>query len=296
MNMINIFKAKAKTLLERTLLRKLEKAGYMKAGYIVATGQEYIYAEGDIPVLLVAHVDTVHKKPPKKIFHDPKHNVLWSPDGLGADDRAGVWAILKLIQDGYRPHVLFTDGEESGGTGAVEVIETLDPPDVNIIVELDRKGSNDAVYYNCDCSELEEYISYFGFETARGIFTDIVLLCPEWGIAGVNLSVGYYNAHSNAEYLCLNKLRRTIERVAEMLENPPKERFEYKEKPHNIICYKNDNRSCHLLEKCDSCDDWFVFDELYEDNYGLLLCEYCYQAFYGRLPDKEGGDIREAAN
>ena len=62
---------------------------------------EYIYAVGDIPIALVAHMDTVFKSPPRNIYFDTDKGVIWSPEGLGADDRAGVFAILNILKKGY---------------------------------------------------------------------------------------------------------------------------------------------------------------------------------------------------
>ena len=42
---------------------------------------DYIYAEGNIPIMLVAHMDTVHKKIPR-VEQDHKEGVLWSTYGL----------------------------------------------------------------------------------------------------------------------------------------------------------------------------------------------------------------------
>ena len=39
-------------------------------------------------------------------------NVMISPDGLGADDRAGVFMIMNIVKAGFRPHVIFTTDEE----------------------------------------------------------------------------------------------------------------------------------------------------------------------------------------
>ena len=66
----------------------------------VLVRKEYIYAVGDIPVALVAHMDTVFKTQPQNIFYDKDKCVMWSPEGLGAEDRAGVFAIIKILQAG----------------------------------------------------------------------------------------------------------------------------------------------------------------------------------------------------
>ena len=89
---------------------------------VVAT-KEYVCAVGDIPIALVAHLDTVFEKPVKDLYYDTRKNVLWSPEGLGADDRAGVYAILHILRNTpLRPSVIFTTDEELGGLGAESLV------------------------------------------------------------------------------------------------------------------------------------------------------------------------------
>ena len=110
---------------------------------VVETG-DYIYCEGTIPIALVAHMDTVFKDPATEVFYDTRKNVVISPQGLGADDRAGVFAILRVVQAGLRPHIIFTTDEEKGCLGA-EKLSSLDCPfdDLRYIIELDRRGADD---------------------------------------------------------------------------------------------------------------------------------------------------------
>ena len=88
-------------------------AQYLKEKYekVIVT-KDYIVAIGDIPIALVAHMDTVFKNPVADLYYDQRKGVLWSPQGLGADDRAGIFAILKIIQSGLRPAIIFTTDEE----------------------------------------------------------------------------------------------------------------------------------------------------------------------------------------
>lgn len=189
----------------------------------------YLYAPGGLPVMLVAHLDTVHLSPPVEIFHDREKGVLWSPQGLGADDRAGVLAILYALKWGYRPHVLFCDLEESGGLGAREAVKRLSRPAVDFILELDRRGADDYVMYGWRSPELEALLESYGFRRAFGTFSDISILCPAWKIPGANLSVGYYQEHSKAEHLRLPELHRTAARVCKMLRDIPAVSFSYVE-------------------------------------------------------------------
>lgn len=204
----------------------LEAAGYEE----FVRGRDFLYAPGDLPVLLVAHVDTVQSTPrPEQIFYDRGAGVLWCPNGLGADDRAGVAGILEILQKGYKPHVLFCDGEESGGRGAREAADALPRPDVQFMVELDRRGHEDAVFYRCEAKKFHNYVLSFGFKKAWGSFSDISVLGPAWKICSTNLSIGYYNEHRDTEHWFVKATLDTVNRVCGMLQNIPKKPFKYEE-------------------------------------------------------------------
>lgn len=191
-------------------------------------GKDYILAMGDIPIVLVAHLDTVFPGSRHFIdlYYDEKQGVMWSPDGLGADDRAGVLAIsIMLKETSYRPTILFTTNEESDLRGAYMAAQVNIKP--NFVIELDRQGRGESVYYKCDNKEFEAYINSFGFTTCRGSYTDISVLCPVWECAGVNLSVGYYDEHSYIELWRKDDFLYTQERLYKILAHtPPKFKYE----------------------------------------------------------------------
>lgn len=198
--------------------RYLKSKGYKD----IINNNLYLIAEGDLPVCLCAHLDTVFQFPPTTFYFDKDKTVLWSPDGLGADDRAGCFAIIELIERGYRPSIILTDMEEKGGIGASALIDRFpECPFLNCkaLIQLDRQGERDAVYYDCDNEAFEELITSYGFISDWGTFTDISIIAPQWGIAAVNLSVGYFDEHMKIETLNMNYLYATIARVEKMLKN-----------------------------------------------------------------------------
>lgn len=75
MDFIEILKMEQKDLLT-SLNKKLNELGYF--GNILCTN-DYLFAKGNIPVMLVAHLDTVHNPKPKEIFYDKEQEVMWSP-------------------------------------------------------------------------------------------------------------------------------------------------------------------------------------------------------------------------
>lgn len=216
---------------------------YFNAEDIFSLDGGYIYVKGEIPVVLVAHFDTVHKIAPtdNTMFHDLEKNVIWSIDGIGGDDRCGVFSILDILSQGYRPHVMFTWDEEIGCVGSTEMANTLVDyfgdkveeglSEINFAIQLDRQGFGEAVYYNLDNIEFENYISKFGFKTEWGSYTDICKICPEFKFAGVNVSAGYINEHSNRELIFVDEVFSTQSKIIEILVDQivSPEFFEYKE-------------------------------------------------------------------
>lgn len=256
-------------------LKILVKEYIEKIGYKTIIGDGFIYAKGEIPILLVAHMDTVHKIKPTKIYYDQDEKIMWSPQGIGGDDRCGVYIILKLLSE-FKPYILFTEDEEIGGIGAGKVVETLKKPNVKFIIEVDRRGNSDCVFYDCDNKDFHKHIESFGFKTAWGTYSDIVTLSNEWDIASVNLSSGYYNEHTTNEIINIEDMKITYERICDILENDKDNKvyFDYQKK-----VYVNKYGTEYTLETKEKNDKrnnqknnskWYnrKKDVVYEDEYG----------------------------
>lgn len=193
----------------------------------------FILVGGQAPVMLVAHMDTVHSQRVHDICKSDDGNILMSPQGIGGDDRCGVFALVKIFQSAQiKPWLLFTCDEEVGGLGAKKFCQAHKqgqlPKDLNqlkCIIELDRKGSDDAVFYHCANTDFESYITGKGFQTTHGSFSDISLIAPELGIAAVNLSSGYHNPHTLHEYINLSELNFTIQKVIEIVSDSVNQHF-----------------------------------------------------------------------
>lgn len=220
-------------LTQRQLFKRLCKK--FKGKILISKGN-FILVRGTAPVMLVAHLDTVHDEPVRDICTSTDGNILMSPQGIGGDDRCGCFALVKIYQSvQVKPWLLFTTDEEIGGIGAKNFClahkQKQLPNDLDalkFIIELDRKGSRDAVFYNCDNPDFETYITGKGFKTAQGSFSDISHIAPELGIAAVNLSSGYYNAHTLHEYINRAELDDTIAKVIDIIADSLKLlRFEY---------------------------------------------------------------------
>lgn len=214
-------------------LKKRLAEALRKEKYKPVSKDGYLYAPGEVPALLVAHLDTVHRLPVKTICRSDSGDILMSPQGIGGDDRAGVWMVMELIKS-HKCHVLFCEDEEVGGVGAHKFIRSGIHPEVNFILEFDRAGSCDAVFYDCDNPEFKEFVCRFGFNEEYGSFSDISVLAPALGIAAVNLSAGYFGAHTLGEYINLPMARANIRKVKRMLD-APSSFFEYVERPRHRV-------------------------------------------------------------
>lgn len=243
---------------------------------------DYIYAIGNIPIALVAHMDTVHATPVEDLYYDTMKNVMWSPQGLGADDRAGVFAILEILQTDLRPHIILTTDEEKGCVGAGILSKEKCPfENLKYLIQLDRRNDNDCVFYDCSTKNFIDYIQTFGFVEAFGTFSDISMLCPAWEICGVNLSIGYQNEHTKHEYLNVGAMLRTIKIVKNMLRQTEIPDFKYEEdyahwyNANFAWGYPTDNYgiACYRCKKV--VDEYNVLPVRTEDKKTVCYCIDC---------------------
>ena len=221
-------------------LKKYTKDTLLKMGYPkVTVGDGFVYAQGELPILLVAHLDTVHTFLPQTIHYDQIKQILSSPEGIGGDDRCGVYMIFEIIKR-HKCSVLFCEDEEIGAKGAEKFVQSSVSKGLtfNYIMEFDRKGSNDAVFYDCCNDEFEQFITKKFFKTAYGSFSDISVIAPELGCAAVNLSCGYYNAHTKDEYVVWGEMQDSINAACDIISTTTDaDIFEYIESSYNARSY-----------------------------------------------------------
>lgn len=229
MTFVDICK-KTQEELKVAIAEELKAIGYEP---IVEDGFVYARGDGNTPVLLTAHLDTVHKEPVKQIVIGD--GVMSSPQGIGGDDRCGVWIATQVAKGtNMRPTILFCEDEEIGSVGAEKFIKTEYSKEIETLkffVELDRANRNDAVFYDCDNPEFTEFIiDETGYKEAWGTFSDISVLAPAAGVAAVNLSCGYYKAHTVDEYVITSEMERTKYAVIKLLKKARQEdvpQYEY---------------------------------------------------------------------
>ena len=215
--------------------------GHIFSEYNANGKKRFLYVEGkrENKVLLVAHADTVYDRYYKEdvFVHTvaEKDGRLMAvdengePQLLGADDRAGI-AMLWLLKDSGHS-LLVTDGEEGARIGSKWLInKNKDIARIInekhcFIMQLDRRNGRDFRCYNVGTAEFRSFIkeqtNYS--EPEYGAPTDICSLCVD--ICGVNLSIGYYDNHSEYETLNLEEWMNTLQIVRKILSNENLPRF-----------------------------------------------------------------------
>ena len=186
-------------------------------------------------MLLAAHLDVKGEFSSSDQLIE-RNNIVSREKGiLGADDRAGVSIILNLLKEvgDYREvpplKFIFTVGEEEGQYGA----ESIDPDffeDVSFGISLDRKNCKDIVYKsnskeysNLEFAERVARVSsrIFSEENAfvpcQGGISDLRVWSEKDTRPCVNLSVGYFDEHTDKERLDLICWDRTHQLVAELI-------------------------------------------------------------------------------
>lgn len=186
--------------------------------------------------------------------------------GLGADDKNGVWILLKLLQKYPDLSFIFSAQEETGGK-IYDLCQDIDISNTPYALIFDRKGGGDIIgaSNNYCCDDLEQAIATigrgYGYKPAQGIYSDCDALSEY--IPCVNLSCGYYNAHTDNEYTNINELINALEFGKALINDLPRQRYELPEKTIYEHNYKTIYEHNYLMD-------------IYENNISIYdnICVY----------------------
>ena len=177
----------------------------------------YYYCIGDKPtVMFTSHFDTVGYLK-EKVNHVFDGDIIRT-DGktiLGADDKAGVALMLHMMRNNVKGLYYFFIGEEVGRIGSTALSKKIElnphVQDILKIISFDRKGVDSIITHQMGkrCSsdvfakslakELNALESTFRYRLDDGgIYTDSFSFIDNIREC-TNISVGYYNQHSQRE-------------------------------------------------------------------------------------------------
>ena len=187
--------------------------------------------ETDYPCV-VAHLDQVQKQRSKDFRAVETRDIIfgYSPanrrrEGLGADDKNGIWIALRCLEKYEAIKDAFFVGEEVGCVGSGQADIQLFS-DCRFIIEPDRRGYGDLIIqigWEPICSKdflNDMQAERFGYKPTDGLMTDVEAL-RENGVevSCINLSCGYYEPHTNDEFTVKEDLMNCLFFVQYIIEN-----------------------------------------------------------------------------
>jgi len=247
-------------------------------------------------ILWSSHIDTMHRTEPDKVtqevFVDTFDTAFVDEksDCLGADDGAGVWLMLEMIEADVEGTYIFHRGEERGCWGSKQVATDHEEylKTFTHAIAFDRRGNTSIITHQSSsrcCSDIlgQSLIDLFsmGFVLDdTGVFTDTaeyVHLIPEC----LNISIGYQSEHTSKETLDLNfalELRNRIvsiqwDKIALPVERKPEARPSYSyygglyggyygDNSYDEIMYMSHKQLNKWVDKASSKEIAYVLEDL----------------------------------
>jgi len=273
-------------------------------------------------VLFSSHTDTVHRDEGELDIHVDDFGIVtaWhrklingSPkrlrDVLGADDAAGIYLMLSMIQFDIPGTYVFHADEEIGCIGSRALasrpwsIDGYDlDEDFTHAIAFDRMGTADLITHQMgermcseDCaSELATRFrninAHLRYKPAEGVVTDTAMYADQVPEC-INLSVGYYNEHTSDERLDLTHLMDLFDVVTThgVFDDLPvvRDPTAYEDSEDAIQQQRED----YTIVRPDTVE-WIVYT--YPEEVASLLEHtfgYDYHELIGALEEASGGNL-----
>ena len=180
---------------------------------------------------VVAHLDQVQKTHSLDFKAIETDEIIFGyssknrrQEGLGADDKNGIWIALKCLEKFDAIKVAFFVGEEIGCLGSSRCVMSFFEG-CRFVLQCDRKNGKDLIV-NASMTDLcsEEFleaINYkkYGYRRENGLLTDVATL-KENGleVSCINISCGYYEPHTDHEFTIKSELWNCLAFVFHIIE------------------------------------------------------------------------------
>ena len=207
-----------------------------KKGNIYLTKGEL--AKGEYYPCVTSHMDTVQDKAKpfalagaelplrtrrvKSTTSDEvRHEIFIDGQGIGADDKLGVYISLQIMKNIDKCKAAFFVEEEIGMKGSNELDKEFfndvayvvgwDSPD---LIRAAWKCSGTQLFsYDFYTNHLKPVVSKWGFSDKdfhSEPFTDVIKICEKTGVMCMNFGNGGYQAHSQTEYLVIEHVDHAL--------------------------------------------------------------------------------------
>jgi putative aminopeptidase FrvX len=214
-------------------------------GNVYATKQESNVDNDFYFPCVVSHTDTVHNIDSINIREEQlpnaqglsklalkAYNDKGNPTGIGGDDKAGVYACLKLLTELPYLKAAFFVSEETGCHGSkvadenffsnVGYVIQFDAPENWMITEkcfgqmlFDRNSD----FFSSVNKVLTEGMPPQDLEYMVHPYTDVWALRSRFDFSCINFSIGYYNYHTANEYVVVEDVMNGIKMGKQIIES-----------------------------------------------------------------------------
>ena len=253
----------------------------------------------------ICHTDTVHQIIPHyKVIEDA--GVLFSINpktyervGVGGDDKVGIYICLKALQAYQHFRCVFFANEEIGCIGSNNCDMSFFD-NCTVVLQADRKGNSDFIDFTNGIEifgddffdAIQPILTKYNYKVKEGLYTDVGTLKQRGlEVAAANISCGYYDPHSDNEYVVTADVERCKELMftiaskctEKQVHIPIIENYEFSTPFYTNELYQNYNprihrdynyKNCIYCENCGEPANLKTFATLNAD-----LCEKCITYF-----------------
>jgi tripeptide aminopeptidase len=291
--------------------------------------------EGEYYPMFISHTDTVHQKVDKiivkeenlirpntfgKSFSNDEVSCLkaytedGNPTGIGGDDKCGIFICLELLKSLDKVKIGLFVSEETGCHGSSKCDENF-LQDVGYITQYDAPGNHliseicsgvrlferDSEFFNIVIPTIE---NAFGNEmlVQSHPYTDISQLKKKIDVCCINMSCGYYNMHTNQEFVSIEDVENAITAGLNMVKELGLKKYKYEYKPivytpqtvmNSLLQFEDDEEDypVHQLESIDVIEekDGITISDIFDGN-NLFINDddlvYLYEILKERLISK----------
>jgi hypothetical protein len=121
-------------------------------------------------------------------------------------------------------------------------------------------------------------------------YTDIMMIKQKSDVSCLNMSCGYYNMHTNNEFVCLDDVERAITAGLNLVKDLGLQKYEFKYEPikpksQYDFDYTKEEEECEVIYNLQSID-------VVEINSGVIIIDpYDHNEFY--IDDEDGLKLYE---
>ena len=299
------------TMMESYITHQIEAMGLIA---IHDKGNIYcIKGIADTYPCIVSHMDSVHKIIPDDDYHimfDDRMAMginlsTMKPTGCGGDDKVGIYACLRLLQEYECVKVAFFKDEEVGCDGSYDAdVEFF--KDVRFILQCDRRGNTDFVneIYGTQLQnkkfkkQVAPLLRNHGYNFSSGMLTDVYALTQIGvSVSVANISCGYFNPHCDDEIVMFEDVDNCLDLCRAIFDNLEDTYPVQRQKAYKSLSKYNYNRysydyddfetgwgattpvkdtSTTDIEICEGCNEWRLTKDIeYVYKYSTYMCKDC---------------------